>query len=203
MHNTFHGIYYAFYESNALITKLVQLPKNLPIVVHALLLLVSVVALKMAKTTLDVSYAASKHPVDFVTGQTGFNGETLKGYYATMESYGTLDIYWRTQFIDFSFIVGVFLVGLFSSSLLLRFTRMNGYASRVAQAAGVFLIGGALCDAMENLISFVMLSRHDSFANWIALPYSGFAVVKFLLMGLGMVSLLFGIVLLVYEKLRS
>lgn len=186
-----------------MITKLLDLSKRLSILVHGILLILSIAVFRIAKATLDVSYAASRHPVDFVTGQTGFNGEILKGYYATMQGHGTLDIYWQTQLIDFAFIVSVFLIGVLSSSMVMRFARINGYATRVARAAGAFLVLGALCDAIENLISFYMLSHHESFANWIALPYSGFATVKFLLIALGMFSLLLSMLLLTFEKLKK
>lgn len=185
-----------------MITKLIDYPRSLSLPIHGALLIVSIAAFRAAKAKLDVSYAAAKHPVDFFTGQTSFNGETIKGYYAAMQDHGTLDIYWQTQLIDFLFIAGVFLVGVLASSMVMRFTKNDGYATRVARAAGVFLVSGALCDAIENLISFFMLSRHESFANWIALPYSGFAAIKFLFIALGMFSLILSLVLLAVEKLR-
>ena len=38
---------------------------------------------------------------------------------------------------------------------------------------------GALADAVENLISFAMLADPQGFADWIALPYSAFAVLHY------------------------
>ena len=75
----------------------------LPIWAHTGAAVATVVGFNWIKARLDASYAASQHPVDYGTGQTAFNGATIKGYYAHMIETGTLDIYRTTQLIDFGF----------------------------------------------------------------------------------------------------
>ena len=41
-------------------------------------------AFQLVKAQLDKSYAASKYPVDYATGQLAFSAEKLEGYYAVM-----------------------------------------------------------------------------------------------------------------------
>ena len=72
----------------------------LPIWMHIGAAVATVFSFNWVKARLDASYAASQHPVDYATGQTSFNGETIKGYYAQMLETGTLDIYRMTQLID-------------------------------------------------------------------------------------------------------
>ena len=78
---------------------------------HAGIAVTTLIGFQWIKNVLDASYAASKHPVDYATGQTTFNAETIKGYYATMEELSTLDIYRTTQIIDFGFISAMTLYG--------------------------------------------------------------------------------------------
>lgn len=146
------------------------------------------------KSKLDQSYAASLHPVDYATGQTGFSGETIKGYYAVMQDAGTLDVYRTTQLIDFGFLIALGCFGALLATLVARIARLDSWGRRLGVFAGLSAIMGACCDAIENGWSFVMLANPDGFSNWIALPYSGFAVAKFgfitLAMALVVISLI-------------
>jgi len=69
---------------------------SLPPVAHIVCAVAAFMGFQWAKGLLDASYAASGHPVDYVTGQTSFSGEIIKGYYATMQDAGSLDVYWQT-----------------------------------------------------------------------------------------------------------
>lgn len=148
------------------------------------------------KGKLDASYAASNHPVDYATGQTTFDGQAVKGFYKHMEDAGTLDVYRTTQMIDFGFILGIFLVGLMLGALLWRMARPRSWAAKTALVAGSAAMLGALCDSIENLISFAMLANPQGFADWIALPYSGFAAAKFGLITVAMLSVVITLVLI-------
>jgi hypothetical protein len=170
-------------------------PINLPLAVHATLALASILWFQWAKGKLDASYAASRHPVDYMTGQTNFSGETIKGYYATMVEAGTLDIYVTTQLIDFGFIFGIIAIGFFVCTLIARLGRSGSLGRKTGVFAGVSLVSGGVCDMIENGWSFVMLANPDDFANWLAIPYSLFATVKFGLITLGMALILVSLVL--------
>ncbi len=158
----------------------------LPVAAHAGALAVSIVGFNWVKGKLDASYAASRHPVDYATGQTSFSGEAVKGWYKIMSDAGTLDIYRQTQLIDFGFIVGMIAIGLFGGLLLARAWRSGSLARKAALFTATVVPVGALFDAAENFISFVMLANPADFANWIALPYSAFASLKFALITMGM-----------------
>ena len=168
--------------------RLLTAPIDWPIGIHGIGAAAAVAWFQWIKGKLDASYAASNHPVDYATGQTQFSGTTVKEYYAVMSEAGTLDIYSRTQMIDFGFILGVIAMGWLLGTLVARLARNGSWARVFGYATACFALAGASFDAIENLISFVMLANPSDFANWIALPYSGFAVAKFLAVTLAMAA---------------
>jgi len=176
---------------------------TLPIWTHVGAAVVTVVGFNWIKARLDASYAASQHPVDYATGQTAFDGATIKGYYAQMIETGTLDIYRTTQVIDFGFILAIVCMGLFVCTLIARAAREGSWGRRVGLIAGLCAIVGALSDAIENGWSFIMLANPTDFANWLAIPYSGFASLKFALITLAMLCLLISAVLTVIGRLTG
>ncbi|KEJ91091.1 hypothetical protein [Sulfitobacter donghicola] len=167
---------------------------TLPLIAHIAAAGVSFAGFQWVKARLDASYAASLHPVDYMTGQTSFSGETIKGYYSEMIETGTLGVYFQTQLIDFGFILAMMCMGLTIGTLVARASREGSWGRKLGLFAGMAVFFGALCDAVENGISFVMLANPTGFADWLALPYSGFATVKFALITLGMLLILLSII---------
>lgn len=55
--------------------------------------------------------------MDYATGQLAFDATRIEGYYATMQAAGTLEVYWRTQILDFGFIASVMALGLLLGTL--------------------------------------------------------------------------------------
>lgn len=114
-----------------------------------------------------------------------------------MSDAGTLDIYARTQMIDFAFILGFLGIGLFVCTLIARLSRAGAGGRRAGALAGLAFIFGGVSDMVENGWSFIMLANPATFADWLAIPYSAFAVLKFALiapgLGLALVSLLLAI----------
>ena len=161
---------------------------------HGLLAIAAVLLLGVVNVVLDASYAASNHPVAYAEGQTTFSGSEFKGFYAVMEEAGTLGRYWQTQFIDFGFIAMMIVVGMTLGLLFARLNRPGSLPTRLGRMAALLIPLGAVFDVIENLISFVLLADPQGFPDWLAIPYSTAAVIKFLLIGLGMLALLGSIV---------
>lgn len=192
--NMFKSLYRPFQAMHQQLIKL-------PWLWHTLAAIVSFGLLGFTNTILEASYATSQYPVSYAAGQTTFNGELLKSYYAFMLEKGTFDLYWRTQFIDFTFIAAVFAAGLLIPTVIRRAARPSTLAYIVLTVAAVIIPLGAILDVIENLISFVIISQPLTFPNWLALPYSTVAVMKFVCMGGGMIILLIGVVLLIIQRL--
>ncbi len=147
-----------------------------------LLAIVSYAIARALQFWLDASYAASQFPVPFYTGQTTFNAAELKSYYEVLLEKGTMDIYIRTQLIDYVFMLGTFVSFFCLSSAVMRSLKHLSLAKWITAVALFFVWFSplaAVMDALENLVSFVMLSNPEDFANWLVYPYSGFAVIKF------------------------
>lgn len=172
---------------------------RLPLPAHLALAVVAFGGFQWAKGRLDASYAASNHPVDYATGQLAFDARVIEGYYAAMTEAGTLDVYWQTQFIDFGFIAGVMAVALLFGTLAARLGGRLGalglWGWRLGMAAAVLGVSGAAFDAVENLLSFVMLSRPQAIPQGLALAYSSAAAVKFALLTGAMLTLVISVTL--------
>lgn len=152
---------------------------RLPILAHIALGGAVFMGFGAVKSVLDTSYAASKFPVDFMTGQLAFSAQKIEGYYDVMQEAGTMGIYLRTQIIDYGFMLGVALLGLVLGSLMGRMGPMGGFARKLGFLAACLAVTGACLDALENLLSFGMLATPGSIPGALALIYSGAAAAKF------------------------
>lgn len=163
---------------------------DLPIWIHAAVTAGVLAAFQAIKGRLDALYAASGHPVDYATGQLAFDGDLIKGYYAVMDGKGTLDVYVSTQQFDYLFMLGIAALGLCLGTLIGRLSRDGSWGRRIGVGVAFAAMAGACFDAVENAVSFVMLAQPETFSNALALPYSGFAAAKFMMITLAMALLL-------------
>ncbi|MEM9612271.1 MAG: hypothetical protein AAGA59_05035 [Actinomycetota bacterium] len=149
-------------------------------------------ALAVVNTVLNELYARSGFPVSYAEGQTTFDGGRLKEFYAVVLDEGSMGFYWATQLFDYVFMAAFALFGLAAASRLVRAAeaRSQPRTATLAAAGAGAAVAGAGLDAIENLISFVMLAQPRTFADWIALPYSTAAAAKFAAVTVGMACLL-------------
>ena len=103
--------------------KLLDRVTALPLWTHAAAAVATVASFQWTRGWLEAGCAASRHPVDFATGQTAFSGEKIKSYFAHTQKTGTLDVYWTTQVIDYGFILAMACMGLFVCTFVARFSR--------------------------------------------------------------------------------
>lgn len=169
---------------------------------HALGAALAVGALIASNAVLNTLYEASGHPVDYATGQTSFSGVQVKGWYAQMQTQGTLDLYWATQLFDFVFIGAVFMVGAMTATYLARVNRSHRASGAALWAAAALAIGSCF-DVVENLISFVMLVDPQGFPNWLAIPYSMMAVAKFVFVAGGVILLVWSLIRWGLHEIRT
>lgn len=170
---------------------------RLPLSAHVAAAILAFGGFQWVKGRLDTSYAASGHPVDFATGQLAFDARLIEGYYAHMIEAGTLQVYWQTQFIDFGFIAAVMAVAMLFGTLAARFggrvNRLGVWGWHLGLAAAIIGVSGAVFDALENLLSFLMLASPQAIPQPLALAYSTAAAVKFALLTTAMICLLLSI----------
>jgi len=161
---------------------------QIPIALHLGGAVAAIAVFTFTKSLLDQSYAASGHPVDYATGQLAFSAEKISGYYQSMSDGGTLPVYWRTQFIDFGFIAAVAVMGLLIGTLAARLWPEGHLVRRVGLFVPVFAFLGASLDAIENLLSFWMLTSFPVIPKLAALLYSSAAAGKFLFLTCAMIG---------------
>ena len=141
--------------------------------------LVLVVIRQLTQIWLDGLYVDSQFPVPFYIGQTTFNAEELKGYYAVLISKGTLADYFWVQMADYLFMVTVFVSFFALMTAVYRSLPDVQWLKDLAWVMVLIAPTAALFDAAENLISFFFIANPQGFADWLVYPYSSFAVIKF------------------------
>jgi hypothetical protein len=145
----------------------------------AVALLVSYLFYFYASSTLTQSYQDSLFPVPYYEAQMSFDADKIKGWYAFLIEHNTFDKYLYTQHIDFIFMVSVLLLHFFA---LLLVSRLFPSTSRWRTGMIVCAIASSLApiaDALENLVSYIMLADPLQFPAYLVYIYSSFAVLKF------------------------
>jgi hypothetical protein len=140
---------------------------------------VLVVIRQLTQVWLDGLYVDSQFPVPFYIGQTTFNAEELKGYYAVLISKGTLEDYFWVQMADYLFMVTVFVSFFALMTAVYRSLPNVKWLKDLAWVMVFIAPTAALFDAVENLVSFFFIADSQGFADWLVYPYSSFAVIKF------------------------
>jgi hypothetical protein len=123
----------------------------------------------------------SGFPAQIFISQLSFNGEVMKSYYAVTN----IDLYRVASSLDYIFMVGYGTI-LFSLSLLVA--RRFGNTSKVGRISVIIAICGviaACCDGIENIFILAMLSDPAGFPNSWAISHSVFALIKWLLLFVG------------------
>ncbi len=132
-----------------------------------------------ASQWLNASYASSKFPVPYFEAQLSFDHLKLKTWYAALIAKGTLSAYIQTQHIDFVFIISVLLLHFFALLLVAKLIPAISQWHKLSLIAALLSTIAPLADALENLVSYLMLLNPIDFNSDLALIYSSFAAIKF------------------------
>lgn len=175
--------------------------RSVPVWVHAALLALALGAMAWVNVELQTRYDATGYPVTFFEGQTTFSGDTVKGHFAELDRLGTLGVFADVQRFDFAFMASVAIFGLLGGLLIVRLT--SGRVGRwVGYTTAIAAVTGAVSDAIENLVSFIMLANPTGFADALAVAHSSFAVIKFAGLTFAMAAGAVGLVLVVVHAVR-
>lgn len=155
-----------------------------------------------ATQILNESYAASLFPVPYFEAQLSFDASRLKGWYAYLMERNTLGLYVQTQNIDFIFIVSVLALHFLALMWVSRLFSVGSRLRRWMVAAALLSSLAPLFDALENLVSYVMLGDPARFADGWALLYSSFAAAKFAMFTFAYVAGALGIVVGLAQLVR-
>jgi hypothetical protein len=160
------------------------------------------IALNLWSTVvLNTAYAASGFPVPYWEAQLSFDHLKLKAWYQALIETDSVGLYLHAQYVDFLFIASVLLLHV---AVLVLVSRMLPNASRARSLmlwAALLSSLAPILDALENLVSFVMLSQPLSFEPALALIYSALAAGKFAMFTFAYVAGGAGVMWAVYSKL--
>lgn len=152
---------------------------------------------------LEDSYVRSKFPVPYFLQQTSFDALRMKQWYQYMIEQNTFEIYFTTQLIDFVFIVSVIVAGFAIWTFIANcFPKMSAFRSVGMKMAFALPVAGAF-DVLENLVSFFMIANPAAFANWLVIPYSTFASLKFAFWTAGLIWMVIAICYLPIARLKT
>jgi len=183
-----------------MIARLLQTPKTTFIFIASCCALVLNI---FASRILNASYEASKFPVPYFEAQLSFSAEKIKDWYSYLIEQNTLGVYIKTQHIDFVFIVSVLLLHFFVLLLISRLYPPNHRGRRALVLCALLSTVAPIADAIENLISYVMLLAPTRFPDGLALVYSSFAALKFAMFTFAYISATIGLILGLFYFIRS
>lgn len=169
----------------------------------SLIALTAVLLNLWATHELNAAYAASGFPVPYWQAQLSFDHLKLKGWYATLIEQGSLGLYLQAQYIDFLFIASTLVL---HAAALIVAARLHPAASRSREImlwAALLSASAPVLDALENLVSFVMLADPLSFEPALALVYSSLAAGKFAMFSFAYLAAPIGLVWAFYIALRG
>lgn len=169
---------------------------------QALASAVSFMLYGMSSSILEASYAASKFPVPYYVGQTSFDAIKVKSWYKFLLDAGTMDVYFKTQLIDFAFIATVIVAGFVIWTLIANL-HSNIFFKQWGYRAAFLLPLAGLFDVFENVVSFFMIANPVNFPDGIVFVYSSFAVVKFMFWFLALSWLSISMIALIVTKMAS
>jgi hypothetical protein len=152
---------------------------------------------------LNAAYAASGFPVPYWQAQLSFDHLKLKDWYATLIEQGSLGLYLHAQYVDFLFIASVFVM---HAAVLVVIARLHPIASKSREVmlwAALLSTFAPLFDALENLVSFVMLADPLAFQPALALVYSSLAAGKFAMFTFAYLAAPIGLLWAMYLVLRN
>lgn len=152
----------------------------------------------VATEWLNASYSSSQFPVPYFEAQLSFDHLKLKAWYAALIAKGTLSTYIQTQHIDFVFIVSVLFLHFFALLFVAKLIPTGSKWHKLALIAAVLSAIAPLADALENLVSYLMLMNPLDFSSYLAIVYSSFAAIKFAFFTFAYVAAIVGFVVALY-----
>ncbi|MCE2903113.1 MAG: hypothetical protein ACK6DP_04265 [Gemmatimonas sp.] len=167
----------------------------------ALALAVSVCTLVGGLAWANALYARSGFPPRLIEGQLAFDAARTKGWYGALIARGTLDVYQRTQWVDFLFIAGL-LATLFVLHVMFAKARHDAPGwQRLALWLAVLGPAIASADLWENTVTLTMLRAPLTFPAWLASLASTLSAIKWGWSVIGTSLVLVQLVALVWHRL--
>ena len=182
--------------------QVIQKFKNATLKVQGFITLICLGLYFLSSYFLEKSYLLSKFPVSYFEQQTSFDAIKMKEWYAFMLKEETFGIYLNTQIIDFVFIATVILAGYVLWSFIANSHPSNSFFNTWGQKLAYCLPLAGVFDILENLVSFFMIANPVNFIDFLVIPYSTFAVLKFASWTVGLTWLLVSILALPFTKFR-
>ena len=141
----------------------------------------------------------SGFPAEFISSQLSFNGDVLKSYYAQTN----IDYYRISPMLDYFFMFG-YGISIFSAILLISRKYENQQFKKIGNFMALGAVIAAICDGIENIFILIMIADISGFPNVLALLFSTFALIKWILLFTSMIwMILMGFFILYKKKIEN
>jgi len=174
--------------------------RNASIKTQAIISSVSLALYFFTSYLLETSYLKSKFPVPYFTQQTSFDAVKMKEWYEFMIQENTFQIYLKTQWIDFAFILAVISSGFTIWTLVSKLHNEKSWFRKYGYFFAFSLPLAGFFDILENIVSFFMIANPLEFSNALIIPYSTFASIKFGFWAVALIWLMISIIRLIITK---
>lgn len=198
-----HSFVLSIILKNSTMKKIITSFRNSNLLIQAVISIASYLLYRLTSSILTKNYVASKFPVSYFEAQTSFNAEKIKEWYQFILNENTMDIYFKTQLIDFLFIAAVILMGFSIWTLVANFHKKGSFFNKWGYFMAFSLPFAGFFDFFENLVSFYMLAEPKDFINGIVYVYSSFATIKFGFWVIALLWLSVSIIVLVFNKIKK
>ena len=158
------------------------------------LIYISLPVVLIAATVVILILELSGYPGTMDDTQLGFSAEIIKTHFATMKS-EAMTLFILANLVDYVFMISYGFLFYSSSKYLSRNYRQGTLFLKVSNMFAWIGVLSAICDAVENVFLLSMTADPVGFQNWLAIAHSTFASLKFILMNLTIVWLIFSLVL--------
>ncbi len=132
-----------------------------------------------SSSALNQSYENSGFPVPYHEAQLSFSPSKLKGWYSHLVENNNIEKYISTQNFDFVFILSIVVLHFIALIFVSRLFKEKSTGRKLLIFSAFISLLAPLFDALENLVSYLMLANPMGFSNYLAYVYSTLAAMKF------------------------
>jgi len=144
------------------------------------MIIFSVLLLLVSAPAIIWLLESSNFPGGLDETQLGFDGEYIRECFSTMNEQD-INTFIQGNIADYVFMLSYGLM-FFSSALFLTRKLNEGRIKQLGYILCILGVGASCCDAIENVFIISMALNPVQFPEWLAIPHSIFAHLKFNLM---------------------
>lgn len=173
----------------SLIGKAIKFADNYPKRKFIFVLILSFIAFIFFNIYLGVLYENTGYPVPLIEGQLRFDAQLLTSDLAVLIENNTIEDYILIQYLDLGIMISTAI--FFTVLAFFIFKRLKSSTwKRKGFIFSIFFPLSSFFDLIENSFLLTMVYNPNNFSDWLAIAYSGSAVLKLLSFLIGILAII-------------